>query len=145
MPQKKKKKNKRNLLKEQLNRSCRSTRPKVQKSGEVIKMQKEDFSGCPVWLSEYRVHSQRKRCRRYGLDPRVGRSPGGRHGNPLQYSYLKKPMDRAAWLATVHRVTKSQTRCKRLNIHAVMKNLPASAGNTSSIPAPGRLHMPRGS
>ena len=34
-----------------------------------------------------------------------GRSPGGGHGNPLQYSRLENPMDRGAWRATVHRVT----------------------------------------
>ena len=37
------------------------------------------------------------------------RSPGGGHGNPLQYSCLENLMDRGAWLATVHRVAKSQT------------------------------------
>ena len=42
--------------------------------------------------------------------PESGRSPGGRHGNPLQYSCLENPMDREAWQAAVHRVTKSQTR-----------------------------------
>ena len=44
-----------------------------------------------------------------GLIPGLGRSPGGEHGYPLQYSCLEKPMDRRAWLATVHGVTKSQT------------------------------------
>ena len=39
----------------------------------------------------------------------LGRSPGGGHGNPLQYPYLETPIDRGAWLATVHRVAKSQT------------------------------------
>ena len=39
-----------------------------------------------------------------------GRSPGGGHGNPLQYSCLENPMDRGAWWAMVHRVAKSQTR-----------------------------------
>ena len=34
--------------------------------------------------------------------PRSGRFPGGRHGNPLQYSCLENPMDRGAWRATVH-------------------------------------------
>ena len=38
----------------------------------------------------------------------VGRSPGEGNGNPLQYSCLKNPMDRGAWWATVHGVTKSQ-------------------------------------
>ena len=38
-----------------------------------------------------------------------GRSPGGGHGNPLQYSCLENPMDRDARQATVHRVTESDT------------------------------------
>ena len=39
-----------------------------------------------------------------GLIPGLGRSPGGGHGNPLQYSCLEDPMDRGAWQATVHGV-----------------------------------------
>ena len=35
-------------------------------------------------------------------------SPGGGHGNPLQYSGLENPMDRGAWRTTVHTVAKSQ-------------------------------------
>ena len=42
-----------------------------------------------------------------GLIPGSERSPGGGHDNPLQYSCLENPMDRGAWQATVHRVTKS--------------------------------------
>ena len=42
-----------------------------------------------------------------GLIPGLGRSPGVRHGNPLQYSYTENPMGRGAWWATVHRVTES--------------------------------------
>ena len=38
--------------------------------------------------------------------PESGKSPGGGPGNPLQYSCLENPMDRGAWRATVHRVTK---------------------------------------
>ena len=41
-----------------------------------------------------------------------GRSPGGVHANPLQYSCLENPLDRGAWRATVHRVTKSRTPLK---------------------------------
>ena len=44
-----------------------------------------------------------------GLIPGLGKSPGAGHGNPLQYSCLENPMDRGAWKATVHRVTKSWT------------------------------------
>ena len=42
-----------------------------------------------------------------GLVPGLGRSLGGGHGNPLQYSCLENPMDRGAWWATVHGVAKS--------------------------------------
>ena len=45
-----------------------------------------------------------------GLIPGLGRSPGEGNGNPLQYSCLENPMDRGAWYATVHGVTKSWTR-----------------------------------
>ena len=44
-----------------------------------------------------------------GSIPRLGRSPGVGHGNPLQYSCLGKPMDRGAWQTPVHGVTKSLT------------------------------------
>ena len=44
-----------------------------------------------------------------GLIPGLGRSPEGGHGNPLQYFCLENPMDRGAWQATVHGVTKSWT------------------------------------
>ena len=42
-----------------------------------------------------------------GSSPGLGRLPGGRHGNPLQYPCLENPMDREAWQATVHRVPQS--------------------------------------
>ena len=44
-----------------------------------------------------------------GLIPRLGRSPGGGQGNPLQYSCLKNPMNRGTWRATVHSITESDT------------------------------------
>ena len=44
-----------------------------------------------------------------GSIPGSGRSPGEGNGNPLQYSGLENPMDRGAWQATVHGVTKSWT------------------------------------
>ena len=39
--------------------------------------------------------------------PESGRSLGGGHGNPLQYSCLENPIDRGAWWTTVHRVAKT--------------------------------------
>ena len=44
-----------------------------------------------------------------GLIPRLGSSPEGGNGNPLQYSWLENPMDRGAWQAAVHGVTSSHT------------------------------------
>ena len=44
-----------------------------------------------------------------GLTPGLGRSPARGHGNPLQDSCLENPMDRVAWQAVVHGVTKSLT------------------------------------
>ena len=57
-----------------------------------------------------------------GSNPGLRRFPGGGHSNLLQYSCLKNPMDREAWWATVHRVAKSQTLLKRLNMHIVGKD-----------------------
>ena len=52
-----------------------------------------------------------------GSIPGSGRSLGGGHGNPLQYSCLENPMDRGAWRAIVHRVSKSPIWLKRLSAH----------------------------
>ena len=48
--------------------------------------------------------------------PEMGRSPGRRHGNSLQYSCLENPTDRGAWWATVHGVSKSRIRLKWLSM-----------------------------
>ena len=54
-----------------------------------------------------------------GSIPGSGRSPGGGHGDPLQYSRVENPMDRGAWWPTVHRVTQSRTRLNWLSsMHA---------------------------
>ena len=55
-----------------------------------------------------------------GLITGSGKSPGGGHGNSLQYSCLDNPMDRAAWCATVHRISKNQTLLKQLNMHTCL-------------------------
>ena len=47
-----------------------------------------------------------------GSIPGLGRSPGEGNDNPLQYSCLETSMDRGAWWATVHGVTKSRTRMR---------------------------------
>ena len=50
-----------------------------------------------------------------------GRSSGGGYGNSLWCSCLENPMDRGAWQATVHRVTKSWTPLKQLSMHACIR------------------------
>ena len=52
-----------------------------------------------------------------GSIPGLGRSSREGHDNPLQYSCLENPMDRAAWQDTVHRVTMSQTQLKQLSTY----------------------------
>ena len=64
------------------------------------------------------------------LIPGLGRSPGGGHSNPLQFSYLENPMDVGDWQATVPRDAKSQTRLKQLSTrthsHLIMTVMMAS-------------------
>ena len=56
-----------------------------------------------------------------GSIPGLGRSPGERNGNPLQYSCLENPMDRGAWWATVHGVAKSQTQLSHFHFLFTIK------------------------
>ena len=62
--------------------------------------------GFPGGSDDKRVHVH---CRRPGFRPWVGKTPGGGHGNPLQYSCLENPMHREAWRAAVHEVAKLGT------------------------------------
>ena len=62
--------------------------------------------GLPWWLSgKERAYNAGAT----GLIPGSGRSPGGGHGDLLQYSSLENPMDRGAWRATVHGVSELDT------------------------------------
>ena len=56
--------------------------------------------------------------REVGSTPVSGRFLAGEHSHPLQYSCLENPMDRGAWWATIHRVTKNQTQLKLFSMHA---------------------------
>ena len=53
-----------------------------------------------------------------GSVPGLGRSPGGGHGDPFQYSCLENPLDRGAWWATAHGVGKSWMRLQQLSTFA---------------------------
>ena len=64
--------------------------------------------GLPWWFSSKDSTCSEGDSGDLGSIPGSGRSPGRGHGNPLQYSCLENPVDRGAWWATVHGVTKSQ-------------------------------------
>ena len=64
--------------------------------------------------------------------PGLGRPPGEDHGNLLQYFCLEIPKDRGAWQATVHVVTKGQTRQKWLSMYTLMKTQ-AEISRTSAL------------
>ena len=65
--------------------------------------------GLPLWLSGKESTCNTEVTEDAGWIPASGRSPAGGHGNPLQYSCLENPLDRGAWWAIVHRITKSWT------------------------------------
>ena len=65
-----------------------------------------------MWHSGKEIAFQVGDLRDAGLISGSGRSPGGGHGNPIQYSCLENPMDRGAWQVAVHGVAKSQTQLK---------------------------------
>ena len=65
------------------------------------------FQGFPGGATGKEPASQDRRHKRPGFIPRLGRSPGRGHGNPLQFSGLENPMDRGAWQATIHGIAKS--------------------------------------
>ena len=69
-----------------------------------------------------------------GSIPGLGRSPGGRNGNPVQYSCLENLMDRGTWQATVHGVAKSWTRLKRLGIAQTWRSLCTQESNPTQNP-----------
>ena len=64
-----------------------------------------------------------------------GRSLGGEHGNPLQYNCLENPMERGAWWATVHGVTKSQTWLNE-HTHAWLQRIRFPSNLTSFMSMP---------
>ena len=67
------------------------------------------INGLLQWLSSKESACKAGATGDAGWIPGSGRSLGGGHGNPLQYSCLENPMDRGAWWVTVHEVAKSQT------------------------------------
>ena len=71
--------------------------------------------GFPGDVSSKESTCQCRRLKKLDLIPGSWRSPGGGHSNPLQDSCLENPMNRGAWWATVHGVTKNRTWPKQLS------------------------------
>ena len=91
--------------------------PEFSPHGKVLKIAAHSscgvqMRGC-ILCKFFSVSVNRKASARNAGDlgsiPGWGRSPGGGHGNPLQYSCLENPTDRGAWWATAHGVAKSWT------------------------------------
>ena len=76
--------------------------------------------GLPQWLSGKESACHAGASGDTGLIPGSGRSPGGGNGSVLQHPCLENPMDRGAWRATVHRVSKSWTWLKQPSMHSRM-------------------------
>ena len=81
------------------------------------------LNGLPTWHSDKESACNARAAGDVGSAPGLGRSPGGGHNNPLQYSCLENPMDRGAWRAPVHGVTKSQSQLKWLSTQACTRSL----------------------
>ena len=84
-----------------------------------------------------------------GSIPGSGRCPGEGNGNPLQYSCLENPMDSGAWQTTVY-ASQELDSTELLSTHTqgfpggpMVKNPACNARDTSSIPDPGRFHIPQ--
>ena len=90
---------------------------------EKIHKSDKEKRGFLVGIKGKEAACQCRRCRRWGFDPWVGRSPVGGRGIRLQSSCLENPLDRGTWWATVHRIAKSWTWLKRLSRHACKKTL----------------------
>ena len=67
------------------------------------------YTGLLRWLSSKESPCSAGETGDVNLIPGLGRSLGGGHSNPLQHSRLENPVDREAWCATVHGVTKNRT------------------------------------
>ena len=82
--------------------------------------------------------------KRRGFKLWVGKIPGGGHGYPLQCSCLGNPMDRGAWWAIVHGVTKSWTRLRKLHFSFTEKSNPNTLWQPPSLPPQQASFRPQG-
>ena len=91
-------------------------------------------AGLPWWFSSKECICNAGAARDVGSIPGSRRSPGGGHGNLLQYPCLENSRDRGAWRATGHRAAESQT---RLSPHTHTHSPCWSSGSNSPLPREG--------
>ena len=91
-----------------------------------------DIFRLPWWLSSKESVCNAGVARDTGSIPGLGRFPGGRHGNSLQYSCLENPMDRGASWATSHRVANRHNWSNLARIH-VQRYFWLSYGRDSTV------------
>ena len=77
----------------------------------IISKQRNLFLNIPIWKNFYSRAKPQRITNKKELSISI-------YGNPLHYSCLENPMDRGAWWATVHKVTKSRTQLERLSTQA---------------------------
>ena len=94
---------------------AKSRNHQLMKSGTDLSVQKLTTAVSPAIAGDICVT---------GSIPGSARSPGGGQGDWLQHFCLENPMDRLAWQATVHRVTKSQRRLRKLRNIKILKPRP---------------------
>ena len=80
--------------------------------GELELIEGKLLRRLPQWLGGKESACNARLAEDSSSIPELGRSPGGEHGNPPQYSWLENPVDRGARQATVHGVAKSWTQLK---------------------------------
>ena len=98
------------LVKQELRNSTGAIRGVMTKpngSKEILTTRNSSKRGARKWLY---IYTYTYIYINVGSIPGSGRSPRERNGNPLQYSCLENPMDRWAWQAIVHGISKSRTR-----------------------------------
>ena len=86
---------------------CASVCERERGKENVINLLVFSPKGLPRWCSVKNLPANAEDTRDVGSIPGLGRSPGGGHGNPLQYSCLENFMDKGDWWAIVHRIPKN--------------------------------------
>ena len=108
--------------------------------GEIIKKRsKYNTLGFLWWLSGEQSTWRYKRCRRHGFNSWIGNILWRRNGNPLQFPCRGNPMDREAWQATVHGVTKESDTTEVLNNNKTLLVISPTVGKIKQVSEKGNF------